>query len=145
MQEEQQRTAKGQMITLMQTGHSWQEAATMVGLQISREASYRLLQKVRLQGEAGLQDGRHGHPAKLREPVRQWLIDYCQAAPGTPSHQVQQALENRFGIRVSVSHLNATRTTLGLAIRPAPPREKNWMRTQQWNQCGEKEQGDSCW
>ena len=144
MQEEEQRRAKEQMITLMQAGHCWQEAATMAGLQISRSAAYRLLQKVRHQGEAGFEDGRHGHPAKLREPVRQWLTDYCQAAPATPSHEVQQALENRFGIRVSLSHLNATRAALGLGSRRVP-REKNWMRTQPWNQCGEKEQGDSCW
>jgi transposase len=96
----------------------------MAGVQISRSAAYRLLRKVRLQGEAGLQDDRHGHPAKLREPVRQWLKDYCRAAPTTPSHDVQQALESCFGIRVSVSHLNATRAALGLSSRTPPIREK---------------------
>jgi transposase len=125
MEKEQQRVAKGQMIAFMQGGSSWQEAATMAGVQISRSAAYRLLRKVRTQGETGLQDGRHGHPAKLREPVLQWLKDYCWAAPSTPSHEVQQALENRFGIRVSVSHLNATRAALGLPSRMPPLREKN--------------------
>ena len=127
MEEEQTRAAKGQMIALMQAGHSWQAAATMAGVQISRSAAYRLLQKVRIQGEAGLHDGRHGHPAKLQEPVRRWLTDYCQAVPGTPSHEVQQALEDRFGLRVSVSHLNATRAALGLGSRSTPAREKNRM------------------
>ena len=74
MEKEQQRVAKGQMVVLMQAGHSWQEASTMAGVQISRRASYRLLQKVRTQGEAGLHDGRHGHPAKLREPVQQCRV-----------------------------------------------------------------------
>jgi len=129
MEEEQTRAAKGQMVALMQAGHSWQEASTMAGVQISRSAAYRLLQKVRTQGEVGLHDGRHGHPAKLREPVRQWLKDYCQAVPGTPSHEVQQALEDHFGIRVSVSHLNATRATLGLGSRSLPAREKNRLPT----------------
>ncbi len=124
MEEERQRAAKGPMIALMQAGHSWQEASTMAGIQISRSAAYRLLQKVRTQGEEGLQDGRHGHPAKLREPVQQWLKDYCQAAPSTPSHVVQQALANRFGIVVSISHLNATRAVLGLGSRATPLREK---------------------
>ncbi len=95
MEEEQNRAAKGQMIALMQTGHSWQEASTMAGVQISRSAAYRLLQKVRTQGEAGLQDGRHGHPAKLREPVQQWLKDYCHAAPSTPSHTVGGSIRSR--------------------------------------------------
>jgi transposase len=86
--------------------------------------------------EAGLQDGRHGHPAKLREPVQQWLKDYCQAAPGTPSHIVQQALENRFGVEVCISHLNATRAALGLGSRATPLREKNRRRTQASNHSG---------
>jgi hypothetical protein len=47
MEEEHNRAAKGQMVALMQTGHSWQEASTMAGVQISRSAAYRLLQKVR--------------------------------------------------------------------------------------------------
>jgi transposase len=71
MEEEQYRAAKGQMIALMQAGHSWQQASTMAGIQISRSSAYRLLQKVRTLGEVGLQGGRHGHPAKLREPVQQ--------------------------------------------------------------------------
>ncbi len=69
MGEEQQRAAKGQMIALMQAGHSWQEASTMAGSQISRSAAYRLLQKVRTQRETGLHDGRHGHPSKVLPPV----------------------------------------------------------------------------
>lgn len=136
MQEEHTRAAKGQMVALMQAGHSWQEASTMAGVQISRSAAYRLLQKVRAQGEAGLQDGRHGHPAKLREPVQQWLKDYCQAAPGTPSHIVQQALANRFGTMVSISHLNATRAALGLGSRATPLGEKNERRTPTVNRSG---------
>src|SRR5207249_4014812 len=128
MEEEQTRAAKGQLVALMQAGHSWQEAATMAGVQISRSAAYRLLQKVRTQGEVGLRDGRHGYPAKLREPVQQWLKAYCQAAPGTPSHIVQQALENRFGVLVSISHLNTTRAALGLGSRATPLWGKNCRR-----------------
>jgi transposase len=88
MVKEQQRLAKGQMVALMQAGHGWQEAATMAGVQISRSSAYRLLQKVHSQGEAGLLDGRHGHPVKLRESVQQWIKNYCHAAPGALSHIV---------------------------------------------------------
>ena len=136
MEEEHSHAAKGQLVALMQAGHSWQEAATMAGVQISRSAAYRLLQKVRTQGEEGLRDGRHGHPAKLRGCVQQWLKDYCQAAPGTPSRIVQQALQNRFGIVVSISHLNATRAVLGLGSRTTPLREKNLRRTLTSNHSG---------
>ena len=118
----------------------------MAGVQISRRASYRLLRKVRTESEKlACKMADMDAPHKLREPVLQWLKDYCRAAPSIPSHEVQQALENRFGIRVSVSHLNATRTALGLPSRMPPLREKNWMGTQKWTPIGKKEQGDSCW
>ncbi len=47
MAKEQQCAAKGQMIALMQVGRTFQEAATMAGVQISRSAAYRLLRRVR--------------------------------------------------------------------------------------------------
>jgi len=101
----------------------------MSGVQISRSAAYRLLQKVRTQGEEAWQNGRHGHPAKLREPVRHWLKEYCRAAPHTPSHMVQKALQERFGIRISVSYLNATRAVLGIGSRVRQVQEKKRMQT----------------
>jgi transposase len=129
MEEKPHGAAKRQMVALMQAGHSWQEAASMAGIQISRSAAYRLLQKARTQGEAAWQNGRHGHPAKLREPVRLWLKEYCQAAPHTPSHVVQKALQAHFGIRISVSHLNATRAALGIGSRVKQVREKKRIQT----------------
>src|SRR5215831_2635150 len=54
MEKEQQRVAKGRVVALMQAGHSWQEASTMAGVQISRSAAYRLLQKVRTEARSGL-------------------------------------------------------------------------------------------
>jgi transposase len=74
----------------------------MAGVRLGRSAAYQLLRNVRLWGEAALQDGRHGHPAKLREPVRQWLEMTCREAPQTPSHVVQAALQERFGILISL-------------------------------------------
>ena len=70
-------------------------------------SSLPVLQNVRTRGEAALQDGRHGHPTKLREIVRQWLERTCREAPHTPSHVVQAALQERFGILVSIGHLKS--------------------------------------
>ena len=81
MEAERRRGAKRQLIALMQAGHSWQEAATVAGMQISRSGAYRLLQKVRKRGEAALLDGRHGHPTKLRELVREFLETTCRETP----------------------------------------------------------------
>jgi transposase len=47
-----------------------------VGLSISRATAYRLQQRVRLEGETALDDQRHGHVYKVREPIRQWVISY---------------------------------------------------------------------
>jgi transposase len=145
MEHEQACAARKQMITLMQAGHSWQEAAELAGVQISRSAAYRLLQGVRLRGEVALQDGRHGHPAKLRPPVREWLETTCRQAPHTPSHVVQAALQDRFGIQVSIGHLNRVRAELGLGSR-ASGGEKNFkLPTHQGNPTGTREQADSSW
>jgi hypothetical protein len=64
-----------------------------------------------------LQDGRHGHPDKLRQPVRQWLETTCREAPHTPSRVVQAALLERFGILVSVGHLNRVRAEPGVGTQ----------------------------
>jgi len=117
MQEEQRRVAKGQLTALMQAGHPWHEAAAMAGVQIGRSAAYQLLRNVRLRGNAALQDGRHGHPAKLRPPVREFLETTCCEAPDTPSHVLQAALQEQFDILVSIGHLNRVRAELGLSSR----------------------------
>jgi transposase len=69
MEKEQKRDAKGHMMELMQAGHHWKEAGAGAGVQTSRSTAYRWWQAYRSQGEKALQDGRHGHPAKAREPV----------------------------------------------------------------------------
>ncbi len=117
MQEEQRRAAKGQLIALMQAGHPWHEAAAMAGVQIGRSAAYQLLRNVRLRGDAALHDGRHGHLAKLRPPVREWLEATCREVLSTPSHVVQAALQERFGILVCIGHLNRVRAELDVGSR----------------------------
>src|SRR2546427_11693251 len=104
MEAEQRRAAKEQMIALMQTGHRWREAAAQAGIQVSRSTAYRLLRLVRTHGKAAFQDGRHGHPAKLRTVERTWLESYCRASPGAPSRVVQASLPERFGSPISISY-----------------------------------------
>jgi transposase len=117
MEAEQRSAAKEQMIALMQAGHRWQEASAQAGIQVSRSTAYRLLRLVSTRGKAAFQDGRHGHPAKLRMAERTWLESYCHASPGTPSRVVQTAFQERFGIQISIGYLNQVRARLGLARR----------------------------
>ncbi len=115
--QEERRAAKARMIAGMRAGRSWREAAAKVGVQTSRTAAYRLLQGARARGEVAFLDGRHRHPTKVRGPVREWLDTYCRGAPNTLGQAVQTALRERFGLTVSVTHINRVRATLGLSRR----------------------------
>jgi transposase len=85
MDKEQRRQARAQLVARMHEGQSWQEVAAATGIHISQSTAYRLSQAVRKRGKVALQDGRHGHPIKLRGEARIFLEDYCRATPGTPS------------------------------------------------------------
>jgi transposase len=111
---EQTQAAKAHLVMFMQMGYPWQKAVATTGLQISRSTAYRLVQMVQTQGEAAFQDGRHGHPAKLRGAVLQWLVATCRAVPQMPSREVQAVLQDQFGVHVSIGHLNRTRARLGI-------------------------------
>jgi transposase len=105
---------KKQMISLMQTGHTWREAATATEASVCRSSTYRLLQQVQMKGDAAFSDGRHGHPSKLPEVVLQWLLVTCRANSQIPSREVQTSLQEQFGIHVSIGHLNRVRAQLGI-------------------------------
>jgi transposase len=116
---EQRRTAKAQVVAAMNQGQSWRAAVANVGLPISRATAYRWQRRVRLEGEAALDDQRHGHVYKLREPLRRWLVSYCQQVPYPPSHQLQQVLREQFNVTLSIGYLNEVRAELGMRyIRP---------------------------
>lgn len=91
-----------------------------------RTTVYRLLKRVQSEGERGLIDGRHGHPAKLRGAVLARVIEQCQTDPGVSSPTVQRALQERFALTVSVSQLNRVRASLGLTRKPVPREMLSW-------------------
>jgi transposase len=115
METEERRAAKAQLVRHMLQGQPWHVAAASVGLHVSRSTAYRLQQRVRTEGEAALADGRHGHPTKLRTPLRHWLEEFWRDQPHATCREAQTALEARFGVGVSQSHLSRVRATLGLA------------------------------
>jgi transposase len=119
MDRQAQRAAKAQMVAGMQAGDAWREAAGQAGVQTSRTAAYRLLQRVRTEGAVALEDQRHGHPTKVREPARQWLVQFCRAAPEVAGRTVQAALQEQFHLEVSISQINRLRAALGVS-RPMP-------------------------
>jgi transposase len=115
MDKEQYCAAKARLVAQMQEGQPWQAAAAAAGVQISQSTAYRLLQVVRKQGEAALQDGRHGHPIKLRGEARTFLEDHCRQVPTTPSSVIHILLQERFHLSVSISQINRVRAALGVS------------------------------
>jgi transposase len=116
--------ARVQMVESMEQGLPWDEAAKQAELQISQSTAYRLRQRMRQGGKQALQEGRHGHPAKLRGEVREWLEETCRQAPYTPSHEIQAQLAERFALSISVSQLNRVRATLGVSNPPQSAKKK---------------------
>jgi transposase len=142
---EPDQAVKAHLVRLMQMGYSWQEAKAQTGLQVSRSTAYRLVQAVQTRGEAAILDGRHGHPAKLRDVVLQWLRAFCHTAPQTPSREVQATLQEQFGIQVSIGHLNRVRARLGIgSCRIGRSKKNSNQHVPQRNLSGKRELGHYC-
>ena len=124
MEESKLYTARVQVVEAMEQGLPWHEAAQRAGLQISQSTAYRLRQRMRRGGKQALQEGRHGHPAKVRGEVREFLKETCRQAPHTPSHKIQEQLTERFALPISISQLNRVRATLGISNPPQSAKKK---------------------
>jgi transposase len=112
-----EREAKARLVEGMLRGESWQDAVIAAGLLLSRSGAYRLTARFCVRGEEALEDHRQGHVSKMQPHVAAWLEETCRAAPQTPTRVVQAALHERFGVRVSLSHLNRVRAARGLSRR----------------------------
>lgn len=111
----QRQAAREQLIAAMLEGRTFQEVSKGSDVPLKRAMAYRLLRAVRTQGESALQDGRHGHPVKLRGAARTFLEEYCRQAPSTPSSAIQTLLQERFGLDISTSQINRVRAALGVS------------------------------
>ena|SRR5260221_7136661 len=118
MEESKLYRARVQVVEAMEQGLPWHEAAKQAELQISQSTAYRLRQRMHRGGKQALQEGRHGHPAKVRGEVREWLEETCRRALQTPSQEIQVLLAERFSLSVSVSQINRIRAALGVSNPP---------------------------
>jgi len=112
-----EREAKARLVEGMLRGEPWQDAVLASGLSLSRSGAYSLTQRVCVRGEEALEDHRQGHVSKMHPPMMAWLEETCRATPQTPTRVVQAALQERFGVRVSLSHLNRLRAARGVSRR----------------------------
>jgi transposase len=121
MEKTERQVARERLVTAMLAGQSWQEAARTTAMPVKRAMAYRLLRAVRTSGTTALQDGRHGHPSKLRGEARAFLEDACREAPRTPSSVIQALLQERFDVSMSISQINRVRAALGVSNHPKSP------------------------
>ena len=117
MKDHPDRTARLQVMGRMFAGQSWQTAVSQSQLHISRSTAYRLVKLARDEDKVAkaFLDDRHGHPYKVTEPVRVWLVDVCTQNPQMASSRVQAELKTAFGVEVSVSQINRVRAKLGVS------------------------------
>ncbi len=114
MDNEERRRRKARLVAGMLEGKKWDMAADAAGLKTSQTAAYRLLRLVRTEGDAPLEERRHGHPYKLNGTVREWLVERCRGTPGVPARVLRTEISDRFGVTVSVTHINRVRAELGV-------------------------------
>lgn len=111
----QRQEAREQFIAAMLEGRTFREVSAGSSPPVKRAMAYRLLRAVRTRGNTALQDGRHGHPSKLRGEARAFLEACCREAPCTSSPTLRAVLRERFDLQVSVSQINRVRAALGLS------------------------------
>jgi len=125
MTSEEQRVVKQQILAAFEHGCSVPDLLSTTAVPWHRATVYRLHQRFHSDPETALNDGRHGHPSKIRGDVCAWLEASCQTTPDCTSRAVQAARSERFGVWVSIAHLNRVRATLGLSRRALGGGEKS--------------------
>jgi len=112
---------KRQVVELMLAGHHWQEATQQVGVRVSESTAYRWVRCWRQAGEAGLDDGRHGHAYKMTPEIQEWLKETCGHARHTPSSKVKKMIKDKCKVELSRGHINRVRAELEVS-RPKKSR-----------------------
>ncbi len=107
--------AKIKMAELMLSGMNWQEAARQAGVVISQSSAYWFVNAYCERGEKVLEERRRGHAHKIVGDVLVWLLAECQEKPEVTARDLRTAIDERFGVRVSQSHLNYVRRAHGLS------------------------------
>ena len=111
----QQDPAKIKMAELMLGGMNWQEAAYQAGVVTSRSNAYWFVDAYCLRGEKVLEERRRGHAHRIVGDVLVWLLAECRDKPEVTARELRTAIDERFGVRVSRSHLNYVRRAHGLS------------------------------
>lgn len=114
MNREEQLYGKQRLVAAMQEGQRWHDAVILAGLPLHRSAAYHLVKRVCSEGEEAYIDHRHGHPSKMRAPLRDWLVAYCRQYPDHSARLIQAALQSECDMTISIGHINSLRRQLSI-------------------------------
>jgi len=106
------------------SGKSHGEARALAGVDVGERSIYRWLDWHREHGDEGLKDNRHGIAWKMTDELKSWLIEAIENAPKLSACQLQEQVQETFGIKVSISHINQIRADAGLSRRSTPPKSQ---------------------
>src|SRR5262249_46628756 len=115
--------ARREIVRYVEHGMTVTQARRRCPAPMHRTTVYRLLKRVKQEGEHAFAERRHGHPTKLRGEVLAFVLEYCQNHAFAATREVQRLVAERFGLSVSVSQLNRVRAAHGLS-RKAPKLRK---------------------
>ena len=141
MDKQEKQKAKRVVAELMEAGYSWQEATERAGISAGRSTVYSWWKKYRKEGEGGLVDGRHGHPAKVTAAVLRVIEEACQQNTCISSSQLQRMLQDQMQVSLTITHLNETRAAHGWSNQTAWQEKKR----QKSRSAGKREPEGSCW
>jgi transposase len=141
MEKQEKQAARKMVAELMQAGYSWQEATKQAGIEAGRSTAYSWWKKYRKEGVSGLIDERHGHPAKVTEPVLKLIEETYKQNACVSSSELQKALQDQMQVSLSISHLNQTRAVHGWTNQTACQKKKGMV----IKALGKRGQEDCCW
>ncbi len=124
-QRQTRQKARREIVRQVEFGATVSETLRRCPVPMHRTTVYRLLKRVKQEGEHAFAERRHGHPVKLRGEVLTWLLNYCQNHASVSSSELQLLIAERFSLSVSVSQLNRVRATHGVRRVPLPREKKS--------------------
>ncbi len=107
------------------------ESLTAVWVELGLEVTPKQLVEWQAKYEAGgriweaLIDGRYGHEQKMTAEMKEWLYERKRQDERQTGPELAEALEERFGVKVSVGHINHLLRQVGLSRQTGRPPGKS--------------------
>lgn len=94
-----------------------------LGTSISSDQLTRLQAKYEAGGRkwTALLDGRFGHDVKAHSALREWLYERKRQDPSLRASQLAQEIDEKFGVELSIGHVNHLLRKRGLTAPPGRP------------------------